>query len=311
MKSLRAAAQKAGIDQPELDVRDLAKRWHVPEPISLLRLLEAFAAAPGEVLVRGLTSSQFEAKFLLLRDNHLMPVWIDAYQVDGENFFNAIWRPFDGVSWIAKWNMTGDGYQSEFDTNKHNGYRLTNLRSYRDGYASDGSSLYAAIWRLESGPDLRAYHGKSMAEHEGLFDSWMKDGYVPVNLSVVHLGSVRDVSGFYVKKNVGSVVSKQVLEWGDVEVEVADNENAGRHLVYLTSWKTVSTESAYSAIFWQNAPGNGDTSVSHMVPDQSFDQKIDWHTKQNTYLTRCLTGAEEGSGSWGWHHGYSAVWRRP
>jgi hypothetical protein len=310
MKSLRASVQKAGFDQT-LNVRVLAKRYQLPEPISLLRLLEALAAAQSEILLRGLTSRQYAPKVLSLAENQLMPVWIDAYQVDGETFFNAIWRPSDGVSWIAKRNMTGNRYQSEFDTNKRNGYRLTNLRSYRDGYASDGSSRYAAIWREESGPDLRAYHGKSMMEHQALFDSWTKQGYVPVNLSVVHLGNVREVSGFYVKKDVGSFVSKQMLEWSDVEAEVADNERAGRHLIYLTSWKTVSVESAYSAIFWQNAPGSGDTSVSHMVPDQSFDDKIDWHTKQNTYLTLCLTGAEQGSGDWGWHHGYSAVWRRP
>jgi hypothetical protein len=146
-----------------------------------------------------------------------------------------------------------------------------------------------------------------MAEHQTLFESWLKEGYVPVNLSVVHLGSVRKVSGFYVKKDVGTVVAKQALEWADVNDEVSANEKAGLHLVYLTSWKTVSVESAYSAIFWQNAPGHGDTAVSH---HDAFDEKLDWYTKQNTYVTRCLTGAEQGSGDEGWHHGYSAVWRR-
>lgn len=310
MNSLRVAAQQARIDQPRLDVRDLARRWDVPEPISLLRLLEALLTPQHEVLVRGLTSSQYADRFSQLRDNHLMPIWVDAYQVDGENFFNAIWRRFDGVHWISKWNMTGDEYQSEFDTNKHRGYRLTNIRSYRHGYASDGSSRYAAIWRKVSGPDLRAFHRKSVAEYHELRDAWTNEGYVPVNLSVVHLG-VREISGFYVKADIGSFVARPVIEWGDLEAEVAVNQKAGRHLVYLTSWKTVSYESGYSAIFWEDAPGDGDTSMSFMVPEESFDETLHWHTTENSYLTRCLTGAEQGSGSEGWHHGYSAVWRRP
>jgi hypothetical protein len=44
MKSLRAAATKtAGLDQPPMSVRALAKRYRFPEPISLLRLLEKLA----------------------------------------------------------------------------------------------------------------------------------------------------------------------------------------------------------------------------------------------------------------------------
>jgi len=43
MRSLRAAAQKAGLDQPPLSVRNMAKRFRLPEPLSLLRLLEELA----------------------------------------------------------------------------------------------------------------------------------------------------------------------------------------------------------------------------------------------------------------------------
>jgi polyglycine hydrolase-like protein len=310
MNSLLASAHAAGFDQAQLKARELAEILRVPPPISLLRLIDGLRTAREEVLVRGLNSDQYEAKFLLLEDQGWMPVWIDAYQVDGETFFNAIWRRSDGVPWIAKRNMGGAGFQTEFDRNQQNGYRLTNLRSYRDGSASDGGSRYAAIWRQEPGPAQQVYFGKPLVEHQALFESLSKEGYVPVNLSVVHLASTRRVSGLYEKRDAGSVVSQQTLEWGDVQSEIAANKKAGRHLVYLTSWKTVSAESAYSAIFWQKAPGHGDTSVSYTVPYDLFDDSIDWHTKQNTYVTRCLTGAEQGSGDEGWHHGYSAVWRR-
>jgi hypothetical protein len=43
MKSLRAAAKTAGLDQPSMSVRALAKRYRLPELISLLRLLEELA----------------------------------------------------------------------------------------------------------------------------------------------------------------------------------------------------------------------------------------------------------------------------
>lgn len=306
MKSLRAAA---GLDHERFTIAELARDVRLRAPITLWRVLDAVQVVRQQVLLRGLTSDEYAARFELQRAGGFAPVWLDAYQVDGETFFNAIWQPAHDVPWDARRNMNWAEFQIAFDVNQQRGYRLINLRSYRDGAASDGHALYSAIWVNEPGPEQRVYHGKSMAEHEALFQSLVGAGYVPVNLSVVHLGDVREVSGLYLKVNVGSVVAKQTLAWNEVAKEVAANRKAGRHLVYLTSWKTVSAESAYSAIFWQRAPGHGDVGVSFQIPEERFDGEIASYMQENGCVARSLTGAEQGSGE-GWLHGYSAVWRR-
>lgn len=266
-----------------------------------LFIAEPASAAYGEVIVRGLTNDQYHNKFLQLREKGLMPVWIDATEMDGENYFSAISRPTT-TAWIAKRNMSSSEYQAEFDINARNGYRLTNVRSYRDG-----DPLYAAIWRKESGPAWRAYHGKSMTNHQNLFDAWTREGWAPVNLSVVHLGSEREVTGLYVLKDAKGLWANQVLSWADVDDEVQQADKWGQHCVHLTSWDTVSSEDAFSAVFWGDAPGSGDTVVVHDVSDYLLDQKIDYYTVQRDYLTRCITGSSSHGGGLN----YSAVFRRP
>lgn len=263
-------------------------------------------AAYGEVVVHGLTSSQYHNRFNQLKGEGLMPVWIDATQYDGENYFSAIWRP-STAAWVAKRNMTAGEYQAEFDTHVRNGYRLTNVRSYREG-SKDSDPLYAAIWRKESGPSWVAYHGLSMNEHQNRFDSLTRKGWAPVNLSVVHLGTVREVTGLYVLQDVGGIWAQQVVSWADVNQMVNQATESGMHCVYLTSWDTVSSSDAYSLIFWGKAPGSGDTPVRHEIHEgSSFDVEMDYYTSQRDYLTRCITGSSgHGNG-----FDYSMVFRRP
>ncbi|HEX6683637.1 MAG TPA: hypothetical protein VF062_12620 [Candidatus Limnocylindrales bacterium] len=262
-------------------------------------------AAYGEVVVRGLTSDQYHDKFLQLKEKGLMPVWIDATQYDGDNYFSAIWRP-STAPWVAKRNMTGQEYQDEFDTHVRNGYRLTNVRSYREG-SKDSDPLYAAIWRKESGPPFVAYHGLNMAAHQYKFEQLTRDGWAPLNLSVVHLGTEREVTGLYVHQDVGGLWALQTLEWNEVDQAVAKAETYGLQCVYLTSWDTISSADAYSIIFWGYPPGSQDTVVKHEVFDSQVDTELDYYTVQRDYLTRCITGSSGHGGGFD----YSLVFRRP
>ncbi len=266
---------------------------------------EAARAAHGEVVVRGLTGDQYADRFQQLKGEGLMPVWIDAHQHDGENYFSAIWRP-STAAWVAKRNMTSAEYQAEFDTHVRNGYRLTNVRSYREG-SKDSEALYAAIWRKESGPPFVAYHGLTMAQHQNRFNELTRKGWAPVNLSVVHLGTVREVTGLYVLKDVGGLWAEQVVEWHEVATVVAQAAQYGLHLVHITSWDGVSSIDGYSLVFWGLPGGSGETAFKFEVSDGSVDLELDYYTAQRDYLTRCLTGSATHGGDFD----YSLVFRRP
>ena len=123
---------------------------------------------------------------------------VDVVEVTGQLFFSVVFRPGD-VPWRARHRLDGNEYQQAYDTNKADGYRLHNITSYARG----GTVNYAAIWLKQAGPGLRAYHGRSAAQHDQLVDTNTKDGYHPVNVSVAAPTGAGNYAALWVNSAVG------------------------------------------------------------------------------------------------------------
>ncbi|KAF9289594.1 hypothetical protein BGZ68_009012 [Mortierella alpina] len=89
----------------------------------------------------GLTSEQYQAAVTKLKGEGYRPVAIDAYTVNGQNLFAAIFEPTAGVAWEARHNLTPAQYQAEFDRLVKLGYKLVIVSGY-----GTGAALYAALW---------------------------------------------------------------------------------------------------------------------------------------------------------------------
>src|SRR5205085_633420 len=66
----------------------------------------------GEVAKHGVPHSQFQAEFDKITTSGYRPIWIDGYSVNGQAFYNVIFRPANGKDWVAKHGLNGSQYQA-------------------------------------------------------------------------------------------------------------------------------------------------------------------------------------------------------
>jgi hypothetical protein len=242
---------------------------------------------PGwqEVAFHGVAEAQYQAKFDQVTGSGYRPVWVDGYDVAGQTYFNAIFRPDDGTPWVARSGLSAADYQTEFDTwTKQQGYRPLQVESYLSGDAV----RYAAIFVKTPGPAFTAYHGKSAAEHQQLFDTLTKQqGYVAVNISAVVIAGARTYTALYEKRDVGSWDSGDFLTLVDYQSTFDANAKAGLHLVYLNAYTYLGSPRIV-AIWYQKAPSGV---ARHNMTADEYQQEHDKEVSAGV-LTRAVTGYE-------------------
>ncbi len=222
--------------------------------------------------------------------------FVDAFDVNGAVYFNAVFRPSGPNSWAAFHGLSGAEYQQRFDQFVNDGFRLRLVESYRRG----GALLYAVIFTKESGPPFFAYHGRSAAQHQAQFDSLILDGWQPKNVSVVSIGGARTYAALYEKVSIGSFMLKSQVRLSDYQGLFDDNAAAGRQVVYLNGYEHNGT--AYlSTIFSSSATGS--YKARHGL--SSSDYQSEWESARVASLpTRIVTGYDDvGSAR------YAAIWR--
>jgi hypothetical protein len=254
---------------------------------------------PGwpEVGRHGIPAIAYQAEFDKIVSSGYRPVWVDAYDVDGETFFNAIFRPADGTAWVARHGMTGAGYQAEWDTwVKSNGYRPLNVEAYRAG----GKLRYSAIFVKTAGPSFQAYHGVSETDHQQRFDQLVAQGFRPVNLAVVTIDGARRYAGYYEQRDVGTFVAQQALAAAAYQAAFDANAAAGRHLAYVNAYSDGSGP-RFSAIWQSEAPAGP---ARHGMSSSDYQAKHDTELNAGR-LTRAVTGYESGSTA-----RFAAYWTR-
>jgi hypothetical protein len=247
-----------------------------------------------EIVNLSVPEANYQSLYETMKSRGFRHVWLDAYTIDvlpsvGQTFFNVIFRPATGVTYEARHGLSGDGYQTEFNkwvNDKE--YRLAHIESYFS-HAQNRIS-YAPLFVKSPGPLFTAYHGKSKAEHQTLFDDLTKNkGYIPVNISVVSPGGDRIYTALYEKRSVGAVEARSTLSVGEYQQKFTDNAKAGLHLAYLNSYLH-NGDINIVAIWYQNIPA---PDVQHHLDTQEFDALLKKERKANKYL-RALTGYQRG-----------------
>ncbi|GHJ48921.1 hypothetical protein Cs7R123_62630 [Catellatospora sp. TT07R-123] len=259
---------------------------------------------PGksEIVLYGIPAAKYQDTYNKLVKSGYRPEWIDAHEGTGERggvFFNVIYRPQDGSVWQARHGMTSADYQAQFDGLDKEGFRLHNVTSYLSGT----TVLYAAIWYKRSGPTMAAYHGKDAVWHQNQFDSLVKQGFHPVNISIVSPGNVPQITAFYVKEDVGTFDAPSFATSAEYQNAWNINGKLGRQLTYFSACQHAGGY-RISAIFQDVAPGKGGTVGRHDLGEAKFSAELDLREKSD-YLTRCLGGYTSGGTVL-----YGAGWRR-
>ncbi|HSC53502.1 MAG TPA: peptidoglycan DD-metalloendopeptidase family protein [Phnomibacter sp.] len=243
----------------------------------------------GEVAKHGVPESSYQTEFDKIWPCGYYPIWVDAYDVAGNTFFNAIFRPSAGVQWVARHNMDGTKYQTEFDTWTKQGYRLININSY----LLKGKVRYAAVWIKDNSVGWFAYHGQPLDWHEANFAKNAKAGWVPANVSCVSVGGKIYVSALWEKKNTGGFYLRPVMslkEFVDAFEQYTNKEKF--KLVYLDGY-THGSSPKLSGIWYKNQPNYNTWWEKYHL---SFNQyQTEYNNMLNSgFLTRCVAGYADG-----------------
>ena len=107
------------------DVAGLLRGVDIPAHYDIWTGCTLPAIAPGysQVARHGIRAGDYQCVFDQLTGAGYRLDWIDASNLDGDAFFNALFVPGDGTAWRAYHGMTGAAYQDRFDEMKEAGYR--------------------------------------------------------------------------------------------------------------------------------------------------------------------------------------------
>ena len=253
----------------------------------------------GEIAYFGIPVASYQTLFDHVTSSGYRPVWFAGFEAGGQTLVNVIFRPQDNVGWAARHGLNGAQYQTEFDNQKSAGRRLLNVNNYIE----NGNLLYAGIWVDTPTPGLQAYHGKSTAEHQALFNQLTNQGFVPINISVVSSGGQLTFAAFYEKVDVGGFVAQQILTPAQYQQQWNDNNAAGRQLAYLVGYN-YNGGPHLSAIFQQKVSGTGGTVGKHGLTAAQMQAAYDQELGAGL-LTRVLCGYEQNGQAT-----YAAAWRK-
>ncbi|MGW4115868.1 peptidoglycan DD-metalloendopeptidase family protein [Actinosynnema sp. NPDC004786] len=296
------------LDRSALNPPDPAGPWVKADDQCLPNVTSAIwpaATAPAwyppgwaEIARHRIAESDYQLEFDRITKSGYRLVWIDGYDVNGETFFNVVFRPADGVPRTAKHGLTAAGYQTVFDTFTKQGFRLVHVESYLSG----GGIRYAPIFVKSPGPECTAYHGLSAVEHQKAFDDLTAKGWRPVNVSPVSVSGERSYTALYEKKDVGSFFVKSFLTPAEYQTEFDQNKAAGRHLAHLAAY-THNGGPRISAI-WQQKPAVAALVARHGLTGAQYQAEFDTQLAAGL-LTRAVTGYQEAGG-----HRFAAYWTK-
>ncbi len=247
-----------------------------------------------EVSRHGISAECYQDVFNLIVARGYRPVFADGYDVAGNTFFNATFRPAGPAS-VARHGLTGQEYQDLFDDLTGDGYRLHQV----DSYLQNGNVRYAAIFEIRPGPNFAAFHGLNDAEYADRVEELTAAGFVPVNVSTVEIGGNLLWTGLF----------EQVptIGWTIESVPVADyqdtfdaNVAVGRIPIYVHGFGT-SGGAFLTGIFVD--PIGGSTRAVHGLSSGDYQMAFDDNTAASRF-TRYTTGYEDGG-----LERFAAVWR--
>lgn len=208
-------------------------------------------AAPLVEVVRfGLTDGALVADFERLVGMGYRMVWQDGFDAAGVALFNSVYRlQTGGTEWRVRSWLSADALLTELATLRREGFRPLQV----DSYVDRGAVRYAVVSDKSAGPEYVVYHGKSVVEHQRLFDERNAAGWAPINISVAVVAGVPAVTSLYENRNVLGHYSVRLLTRAELGAINQQQVEAGLKLVYVKAY-VLDGSPRFSAIWHGDAP---------------------------------------------------------
>ena len=223
------------------------------------------------------------------------PVWLDGYDAGGKTWVNAVFRPGAG-DWVMRHAQTASSYQSEISTWVGRGYRPTLVESYRIG----DSLRYAFVAEKRPGPQFRAYHEQTSAQHQDQANALKGQGFGPVAVAVVSRKGKTYYTALWEKTGANGWLLSSTLDGPEYQKWLETNASSNRHLVYVNAYHH-DGEPMFSAVVRSGV--STAYAARHNLDAAAFQREFEKWVGQGR-RTQVVTGYRSGSS-----HRFAAIWR--
>lgn len=202
-----------------------------------------------------------------------------------------------GQAWIARHGLTGAQYQTEFNTNGQNGFRLTCV----NGYTHNGQERYAAIWEKITGPAMATHHGMTGAQYQTKFNEYKQQGYRLTHVSGYGVGSAAKFAAIWEKKSGGAWAARHNLTAAQYQTEFNNFKNQGYRPVHVSGYVVNNME--YFAAIWEKKSG-GAWEARHNLSGAQFQTTFNTLGGQG-YVLLNVSGYTKNNTNY-----YTGIWEK-
>ena len=253
-----------------------------------------FAGTPY-MTTNGMTDSQFQTETEAQNENGYRLVHVDGYDVGGTAYYAAIWEQDTGRELVARHRMTSAQYQTEYDEQSKNGYRLVHL----DGYGVGDTTYYAAIWEKKSGPKLIVRHRLTRAKFQTENDKQAKKGYRLISVEGYGVKNRARFAAIWEKGSGARPSTRIGLTPRQYRTEFDKRVKDGYRLAYVSAYNVGSKD--YYAAIWQKA-GGPPWIARHKMTADFFESEFIQHYQEGHRL-KSVSGNLVGHSD-----RYTAIW---
>ncbi len=158
-------------------------------------------------------------------------------------------RQLGDYPWQARHGLDAAEHQAAFDSLTAQGYRPLRV----SGYSVDNVAYYASIWEQSPGPAFAARHGIDGATYQSEFDSWVAEGYRPIDVSGFELDGTDHYAAIWYQGVDYPFAANHGLSNSDYQAAVDGYISAGYRPLHVAGY-TVNGEDRYATI-WEASPG--------------------------------------------------------
>jgi murein DD-endopeptidase MepM/ murein hydrolase activator NlpD len=255
----------------------------------------------NEVTRFSIAEENYQTEINKIWESGYYPKWVDAFTYNGKIYFNVICQAkSDDVKVEVRHNITAEQYSAEYNkwVNQKN-YRLQQIESYKDGNQLKFAVIF--IQKPNNPVQQPAYVAASAGQHQKFLDDYIKQGFAPVNISVVSIGNNLFYTAFYEKRNV-NVYARTTLTQDEYQEKFNELIKDNWEQVYINAYRD-DGNTKFSVIWYkkQNA-----TPLAAVRRASLNEIRETWSDNLNAGgLTQCITAYEENNKIW-----FAGMWKQ-
>lgn len=199
-------------------------------------------------------------------------------------------------AWVTRHNMTGSGYQEQFDNWVRQGYRLTyvNCHNYQE------SVRYNAIWKKTDGNPWQAFHGLTATQYQNKVDELKTDGFHPVLVNPCNVQGRVYFTAIFEQSNV-AWVARHGMTGSEYQNEFDTWTGRGYRLTFVAGYQE-GNQARYAAI-WDNSSGPN-WRAAHGMTNSEYQTQVNTN-KEDGYQPILVDGFYIGGTPY-----FVAIWHK-